>query len=107
MSLSLTSAFKIPRLLQFYRASQVAPVVRDPPANAGDIIDLGSIPGSGRSSQVGQGNLLQYSCLGNPMSRVWQARATVHGVTKNQTQPKQLSTQVYSYKKILKHSDRL
>ena len=46
--------------------------------NAGD---LGSIPGSGRSPGEENGNLLQYSCLGNPMDRgVW--RATVHGVTK-------------------------
>ena len=39
-------------------------VVRDPPANAGD---MGLIPGSGRSPEEGNGNLLQYSCLGNPM----------------------------------------
>ena len=46
--------------------------------------DLGSIPGSGRSPGEGNGNPLQYSCLGNPMDRrVW--RATVHGVTKSQT----------------------
>ena len=101
MSLSLTSAFKIPQLLQFYRASQVALVVRNPPANAGDIIGSGSIPGSGRSSWGGQGNLLQYSCLGNPVSRgAWQARATVHGVTKSRTQLKQLSMRVYNYKKF-------
>ena len=44
--------------------------------------DLGSIPGSGRSSGEGNGNPLQYSCLGNPMDRgAWWA--TVYGVTKN------------------------
>ena len=43
--------------------------------------DLGSIPGSGRSPGEGNGNLLQYSCLGNPMDReAWWA--TVHGVAK-------------------------
>ena len=48
----------------------------------GDIIDIGSIPGSGRSPGGGHGNSLQYSCLENPMDRAdW--RATVHGVTKN------------------------
>ena len=49
--------------------------------NAGD---LGSIPGLERSSEEGNGNPLQYSCLGNPMDRgAWWA--TVHGVTKSQT----------------------
>ena len=53
-------------------------VVKNPPANAGD---TSSIPGSGRSPGGGNGNPLQYSCLGNPMDRIaWQAR--VHGVTK-------------------------
>ena len=53
-------------------------VVKNPPANAGDV---GLIPGSGRSPGEGNGNPLQYSCLGNPMDReAWWA--TVHGVTK-------------------------
>ena len=48
------------------------------PANVGD---MGLIPGLGRSPGVGNGNSLQYFCLGNPMHRgAWQA--TVHGVTK-------------------------
>ena len=51
------------------------------PAIAGDIRDVGSIPGLGRSPGEGNGNLLQYSFLGNPMDReTWWA--TVHGVTK-------------------------
>ena len=50
-------------------ASQVALVVKNPPANAGDVRDLTSIPGSGRSPGVGHGNLLQYSCLENPLER--------------------------------------
>ena len=41
-------------------------VVKNPPANAGDIRDVGSIPGSGRSSGEANGNRLQYSCLKNP-----------------------------------------
>ena len=54
-------------------------MVENPPANAGD---LGSIPGSGRSSGEGNGNPLQYSCLENSTDRgAW--CATVHGVTKS------------------------
>ena len=44
-------------------------VVKNPPSNAEDAGDLGLIPGLGRSSGEGNGNLLQYSCLGNPMYR--------------------------------------
>ena len=47
-------------------ASQVAKVVKNPPANVGDIRDSGSIPGLGRSPGGGNGNPLQYSCLENP-----------------------------------------
>ena len=71
--------------------SQVALVVKNLPANAGDLRDVGLIPGSGRSPGVGNGNPLQYPCLENPMDRgAWWA--TVHGVTKNQTLLKGLST---------------
>ena len=45
---------------------------------------VGLIPGSGRSPEEGNGNLLQYSCLGNPMDR-GTCRATVHGVSKSRT----------------------
>ena len=49
-------------------------VVKNLPANAGDSRDVGSILGWGRSSGVGNGNLLQYSCLVNTMDRgAWQA----------------------------------
>ena len=41
-------------------------VVKNPPANAGDLRDVDSIPGSPRSPGEGNGNLLQYACLGNP-----------------------------------------
>ena len=64
-------------------------MVKNFPANAGDIrdTDSGSVPGSGRSPGGGQGNPLQYSCLENPIDRgAW--RATVHRVTKSQTQLK-------------------
>ena len=53
-------------------------------ASASNAGDLGSIPGSGRSSGEGNGNPLQYSCLENPMDGgAW--RATVHGVAKSRT----------------------
>ena len=50
-------------------ASQVALVVKNPPAKAGDIRDVGSVPGLGRSPGGGHDNPLQYSCLENPMGR--------------------------------------
>ena len=50
-------------------ASQVALVVKNPPANAGDIRDTGSIPGLGRSPGGGHGSTLQYSCPENPMGK--------------------------------------
>ena len=50
-------------------ASQVVLVVKNPPANVGDVGDVGSIPGSGRSPGGGHGNPLQYSCLENPMDQ--------------------------------------
>ena len=50
-------------------ASQVVLVVKNPPASAGDIRDMGSIPGSGRFPGGGHGNLLQYSCLEMPIGR--------------------------------------
>ena len=75
--------------------SQLALVVKNPPANAGDVRDESLIPGSGRAPREGHGNLLQYSCLGNPMDRGdWWPRASVHGVTKSWTQ---LSDLAYIY----------
>ena len=60
-------------------------VVKNSPANAGDPGDTDSIPESGRSAGVGNGNPLQYSCLENPMDRgAWQV--TVHEI------PKELDT---------------
>ena len=63
---------------------EVALVVKDPSANAGEAGIMGSVLGSGRSLGVGYGTPLQYSCLVNPMDRgAWWA--AVHGVTKSQT----------------------
>ena len=60
-------------------------VIKNLPANAGDIRDASLIPGSGISLGEGNGNPLPYSCLRNPMDRgAWQA--IVHGVAKSQMQ---------------------
>ena len=62
-------------------ASQMALGLKNQPANAGDV---GLIPGSGRSLGGGNGNSLQYSCLGNRMDRgAWQP--AIHGVSESQT----------------------
>ena len=59
-------------------------MVKNPPAIAGDVVDVGSIPGLERSLGGGNGNSLQYSCQDNLMDRgAW--LATVHGVTKSRT----------------------
>ena len=58
-------------------------VIKNLPANAGDVGDPDSIPGLGRSPAAGNGNPLQHICLENPMDRgAWQA--TVHGFTDRQ-----------------------
>ena len=62
----------------FSGASQVTIVEKNLLVNAGDERDTGSIPGSGRCPGGGHGNLLQYSCLENPMDRgAWQAAVNV------------------------------
>ena len=62
----------------------MAQQLKNPPANAGNVRDVSLISGSRRSSGEGHGNLLQYSCLENPMDRgAWQA--TVHMVAKSWT----------------------
>ena len=59
-------------------------MVKNPPTNAGDVKDVGSITGSGKSPGGGHGSPLQSSCLENPIDRgAW--RAMLHGVTKTQT----------------------
>ena len=67
----------------------MALVVKNLPANAGDVRGLSSIPGSGRSPGGAHGNPPQYSCLGKPLDRgAWQA--TVYNVTKSGAELKQM-----------------
>ena len=83
----LSTSFTVWLLIGSWKGFPGGPVVKNPPANAGDIRDPGSIPRMGRSSRGGHGNPLQYSCLENTMDRgAW--RATVHGVVKSQTRLK-------------------
>ena len=59
-------------------------MVKNLPTNAGDVRDMGSVPGLGKSPREGNGTPLQYSCVENPMDRgAWQT--AVHGVTKSGT----------------------
>ena len=93
----ITIWFSIDTYIFFYRffplwASQMAFVVKNPPANAGDPC---LIPGLGRSPGAGHGNPLQYSCLENPLDRgVW--RATVHRVAESNTTDRLLQNNGYS-----------
>ena len=88
-NLSVFSAKPIASQLSFmlpvvYGASQVALVVKNLPAHAGDIRDLESIPGLGRSPGGRHGNLFQHSCLENLMDRgAWQA--VVHRIVQTWT----------------------
>ena len=82
-------------LIRTFRASQVALVVKNPPANAEDIRDVGLIPGLGRSPGGGNGNLLQCSCLKIPWME--EPMVTVHGVEKSQTRLKWLSMHAYEH----------
>ena len=58
----------------------VVQMVKNPPASAEDRVDVGSVPGLGRSPEGGNGNPLQYSCLENSMDGPW---ATVHGLAES------------------------
>ena len=70
-------------------------MIKNPPANADDIRDAGSTPGSGRSSGGGHVNPLQYSCLENPMYRAaW--RAAVHRIAQSRTLLERLSTHAHA-----------
>ena len=79
-------------------------MVKNLPANAGDLGVVGLIPGSGRSPGGGHSSPLQYFCLENPKDRR-SRQATVHRVAKSQTQLKQLSIthSTFTYKCILLH----
>ena len=87
----------------YLRTYQVVLVVKNLPFNVGDIRDVGSIPGPGRSPGGGHGNSLQYSCLENPMDRgAW--RAIVHGVARSRTRLKQLSTHPWCKRSLMDRS---
>ena len=73
------------------RASQVTLVVKNPPANAGDIRDMGSILGLYKSPEGGYGNPLQYSCLENPHGQ----RSLIDGLHKESD-----TTEAYSNSKL-------
>ena len=81
--LSSRTVLLVASLLLISLSSQMALWVKNPPAIAGDLRDVGSIPGSGRSPGEGNGNPPQYSCLGNPMHReAWEA--IIHEVASSQ-----------------------
>ena len=73
----------------------MALVVKNLPANAGDVRDAGSVPGSGESPGGENSHPLQYSCLENPTDRRAR-RATVYGVAKSRTRLERLSTRVHA-----------
>ena len=82
----------------------MALVVKNSPADAGDLREASSIPESGRSPGGGHGNPLQSSCLENPRDRgAWQA--TVQRVTKSRTQLKQLSMSLNEYEYLFQRND--
>ena len=84
----LISAYPVWRSPSKNRASQAGLVVKNPPANAGDIRDAGWISGTGRSPGGGPGNPPQYSCLENPMDRGAQW-ATAHWVAREMDMTKE------------------
>ena len=76
-----------PLMFMCLGASHVVLVVKNPPASAGDIGDMGLIPGAGRSPEGEHGNPLHYPCLENPLDRgAWWA--PVHMIPKSWTQCK-------------------
>ena len=76
--------------------TQVVLLVKNPPANSGDVRGTGSIPPLGRSPGAGHSDPLRYSCLENAMDRgAW--RVIVHGVAKNQTRLKRVSMHTYRH----------
>ena len=99
--IELISQFSVSsqHLLPFFTYSKGFPggtVVKSPPANAGDTAEAGLIPGLGRSSGGGNGNLLHYSCLENSMDKgAW--HTTVHEVAESQTQ---LRTHSHTYSRL-------
>ena len=81
------------KLISVFMGFSGSSVVKNLPASAGDAC---SVPGLGRSPGGGDGNLLQFSCLGNPMDTgAW--HATVHGITKESDATEPLSIHTYIY----------
>ena len=79
----------------FKELTDISQIIKNLPANAVDIRVTGLISVLGRSPEGGHGNLLQYSCLENPMDRgAWQA--TVHRVAQSWPQMKKLSMHTYT-----------
>ena len=102
-SLGIGMNFSSDSYWKSFRASQVALVIKNLPANAGDAGntgEVGSVPGSGRCPGEDHDNPLQYSCLENSMNRGgWQA--IVHRVAKSRTRLKWLRT-AQSFKDLFK-----
>ena len=81
-------------------------VVKNLPASAGDLRDVGSIPESGRWPGGGRGNPLQCSCLENPVDRgAW--RATVHGMAQSWTRLKQLTSHASVVRILLRYLNQV
>ena len=94
MSLLENSSKLIVKFLIFWDSLYGIGIVVNSPVNSGNVRDVGSTPGSGRSPGGGHSSPLQFSCLGIPMDRgAW--RATIHGVAKSQTRLKRLSTHAH------------
>ena len=74
-------------------------MVKNPPANIGDVRDMGLIPGSGRSPGEGNGNPLQCSGLGNPMDTGARG-TTVHGVAKESDMTERLKKSLSSFNEV-------
>ena len=100
----LQSCPKLMNTFQAFGTFLVAQMAKNPPANAGDTGDVGSIPELGQSPGEGNVSPLQYSCLENPMDRgAW--RATVHGVAKKSVTSELLTVQAFIclYWLIIRH----
>ena len=98
-----TSRIKINPRIKRDQDALVALVVKNLPSSAGDLRNVGLIPELGRSPGEGNDNLLQYSCLENPVDRGdW--LATVHLVAKNWTRLKQISANTHRGCPLAYHS---
>ena len=97
LPITLGPSVPLPIHCLLYGTFLVVLVIKNLPAKTGDIRDMGSIPGWGRSPGEEHGNPLQYSCLENPMDRgAWQS--TVHGVVQSWTRLKRFSMHTYMFR---------